>query len=90
MIPIERESELIEAYEASAQAAEEKEKKKKEERVIKLWTKIVQGLRIRERLKTQYKNDGEGEAVSEEKGGVVVAIAEVSPNCVLVSRVVDC
>lgn len=44
----------MKAYEASAQAAEEKERRKKEERVIKLWTKIIRGLRIRDRLKSQY------------------------------------
>jgi len=44
----------VKAYEASAQAAEEKERRKKEDRVIKLWTKIIQGLRIRDRLKSQY------------------------------------
>ena len=44
----------VKAYEVSAQAAEEKEQRKKEERVIKLWTKIIQGLRIRDRLKSQY------------------------------------
>lgn len=68
----------MEAYEASALAAEEKEKKKKEERVIKLWTKIIHGLRIRERLKSQYKKEGGDGGEGVEKGGVVVAIAEVS------------
>jgi hypothetical protein len=44
----------VKAYGASAQAAEEKERRKKEERVVRLWTKIIQGLRIRDRLKSQY------------------------------------
>lgn len=52
----------VKAYEVSAQAAEEKEQRKKEERVIKLWTKIIQGLRIRDRLKSQYA-EGTAEVV---------------------------
>lgn len=42
------------AYWESAQDAEEKERIKREERVIKRWTRLVQGLRIRQRLQEQY------------------------------------
>ncbi len=34
--------------------AEEKARKKREERVIKQWTRLIHGLRIRQRLQEQY------------------------------------
>ena len=47
---------IIQAYQQSAEATEEKERQKKYEQVIKRWIKLVQGLRIRQRLKLQYGN----------------------------------
>ncbi|KAF8312462.1 Rad4-domain-containing protein [Clavulina sp. PMI_390] len=54
VVPTEHAQTITEAYEASAQAAQEKEQRKRQERVIKLWTKIIQGLRIRDRIEKQY------------------------------------
>lgn len=49
---------IIQAYWKSAQAAEEKERQKKQERVIKHWSSLVQGLRVRKRLDEQYLQKG--------------------------------
>ncbi|KAF8587586.1 Rad4-domain-containing protein [Ramaria rubella] len=54
VVAVENESALLEAYWESAQDAEEKEQIKREERVLKRWTRLVQGLRIRKRLQEQY------------------------------------
>jgi len=60
VIPAERESELLELYWESAQAAEEMELQKKQERVIKHWARLIKGLRIRQRLNEQYaQNTGQ-------------------------------
>ncbi|KAF8527521.1 hypothetical protein BU17DRAFT_81725 [Hysterangium stoloniferum] len=60
VIATENESAFLEAYWTSAQDAEEKERIRKEERVLKRWTRLVQGLRIRKRLQEQYANDPSG------------------------------
>lgn len=53
------------AYWATAQAVEEKERQKKQERVIKRWQKLVNGLRIRVRLLKEYSvSSGPGQKVS--------------------------
>lgn len=44
----------MDAYEQSAQAAEEREKIKKEERALKRWVKLINGLRVRRRLEAEY------------------------------------
>ena len=44
----------MDAYEQSAQAAEEREKIKKEERALKRWVKLINGLRVRRRLQAEY------------------------------------
>lgn len=44
----------MDAYEQSAQAAEEREKIKKEERALKRWVKLMNGLRVRRRLQAEY------------------------------------
>ena len=49
------------AYWESAAAAEERERAKKEERALKRWTKLINGLRVRARLQAEY---GTGERVS--------------------------
>lgn len=45
---------VMDAYEQSAQAAEEREKIKKEERALKRWVKLINGLRVRRRLEAEY------------------------------------
>ncbi|KAF5377814.1 hypothetical protein D9615_006671 [Tricholomella constricta] len=50
----ENEAALLEAYWEAEQDAEKKARAKREERVIKQWTRLVQGLRIRQRLQAQY------------------------------------
>jgi xeroderma pigmentosum group C-complementing protein len=54
--------------------AEEKARAKREERVIKQWTRLIQGLRIRQRLREQYGTksdqahaDEEGKGKTEQK-----------------------
>ncbi|KAF9262696.1 Rad4-domain-containing protein [Marasmius fiardii PR-910] len=54
VVAAENESVLLEAFWEAEQDAEEKAKFKREERVVKLWTKLVHGLRIRQRLIEQY------------------------------------
>lgn len=50
----ENEAMLLEAYWEAEKDAEEKARVKREERVLKHWTRLVQGLRIRQRLQEQY------------------------------------
>jgi xeroderma pigmentosum group C-complementing protein len=45
---------VMDAYEESAQAAEEREKIKKEEKALKRWVKLMNGLRVRRRLQAEY------------------------------------
>ena len=42
------------AYLESEQDAEEKARLKRQARVIKSWTRLIQGLRIRQRLQEEY------------------------------------
>jgi xeroderma pigmentosum group C-complementing protein len=44
----------MDAYEESAQAAEERERIKKEEKALKRWIKLMNGLRVRRRLQAEY------------------------------------
>lgn len=44
----------FQAFWESERVAEEKARVKREERVIKQWTRLIQGLRIRQRLQEQY------------------------------------
>lgn len=46
----------LQAYWEAEQEAEEKARLKKEDRVLKHWTRLIQGLRIRQRLQEQYSN----------------------------------
>ncbi|KAG7091277.1 hypothetical protein E1B28_010326 [Marasmius oreades] len=64
VVAAENESVLLEAFWEAEQDAEEKARFKREERVIKLWTKLVHGLRIRQRLLEQYANMNEGQPTS--------------------------
>ncbi|KAF8626005.1 hypothetical protein AX17_006728 [Amanita inopinata Kibby_2008] len=57
----EHESTLLEAFWESERAAEEKAQAKRIERVIKRWTRLIHGLRIRQRLQNQYANKAPAE-----------------------------
>ncbi|KDQ20907.1 hypothetical protein BOTBODRAFT_124782 [Botryobasidium botryosum FD-172 SS1] len=76
VVAAESEGLLLQAYWESAQAANEKERLKKQERVHRHWTRLIHGLRIRERLKSQYGGGahaqptmGHTEATSPAEGG---------------------
>ncbi|KAG6919262.1 hypothetical protein DXG01_008058 [Tephrocybe rancida] len=64
----ENEAALLEAYWEAEQDAEKKARIKREERVLKQWTRLVQGLRIRQRLQAQYATKPDAEAHSHEDG----------------------
>ncbi|EPS96506.1 hypothetical protein FOMPIDRAFT_1053153 [Fomitopsis schrenkii] len=49
---------LLEAYWEAEHDAEEKRRAKREDAVIKRWTKLIHGLRIRQRLQEQYAERG--------------------------------
>ncbi|WWC88411.1 uncharacterized protein L201_003322 [Kwoniella dendrophila CBS 6074] len=53
---------VMDAYAESAAAAEEKERMKKEEKALKRWAKLINGLRVRLRLQAEY---GTGEQLDE-------------------------
>jgi hypothetical protein len=46
----------LQAYWEAEQDAAEKAREKRHERVIKRWTKLIQGLRIRHRIMEQYRS----------------------------------
>ncbi|KAI0345889.1 Rad4-domain-containing protein [Trametopsis cervina] len=54
VVAAENEETLLEAFWAAEQEAEEKRRTKRQEQVIKRWQRLVQGLRIRQRLQAQY------------------------------------
>ncbi|KAH7097516.1 Rad4-domain-containing protein, partial [Auriculariales sp. MPI-PUGE-AT-0066] len=56
VVASENEDAVLEAYWASVADSEEKERAKRQDRVLKRWTRLVHGLRIRERLLKQYGN----------------------------------
>ncbi|WVQ65333.1 uncharacterized protein L199_003509 [Kwoniella botswanensis] len=58
----ENEELVMDAYAESAAAAEEKERMKKEEKALKRWAKLINGLRVRLRLQAEY---GTGEQLDE-------------------------
>ncbi|KAL1745796.1 hypothetical protein HDZ31DRAFT_81675 [Schizophyllum fasciatum] len=58
VIAAENEEALLEAYWEAEQDAAEKARVKREERVLKLWSRLVQGLHIRARLHAQYADRG--------------------------------
>jgi xeroderma pigmentosum group C-complementing protein len=47
----------LQAYWEAEQEAAKRESEKRHDRVIKRWTRLVQGLRIRQRLQAQYASD---------------------------------
>lgn len=78
VVAAENEAAILEAYWESEQAAAEKEAEKRRAAVIKRWTRLVQGLRMRERLLAQYgtkPNDAE-----ESGSGVVAKPADVDEH----------
>ena len=50
------------------QNAEAKRRAKRQEQVIKRWTKLVQGLRIRQRLLEQYADRADGPSATKDAG----------------------
>ncbi|KAL1692551.1 hypothetical protein GGG16DRAFT_124024 [Schizophyllum commune] len=60
VVAVENEQALLEAYWEAEQDAAEKARVKREERVLKLWTRLVQGLTIRARLQEQYADRDRG------------------------------
>lgn len=57
-----KEEEVLEEYWKSEAAAEERDKARREQRAIKRWIKLVNGLRVRLRLQAEY---GDAEDVSD-------------------------
>ncbi|KAJ3787651.1 hypothetical protein GGU10DRAFT_426726 [Lentinula aff. detonsa] len=63
VVAAENEEVVLEAFLEAEREALEKAQLKKKERVIKQWTRLVHGLRIRQRLQEQYADRlGEGES----------------------------
>ncbi|KAG5337956.1 hypothetical protein C0989_008578 [Termitomyces sp. Mn162] len=60
----ENEAVLLQVYWETEQDAEEKARAKRKERVIKQWTRLIQGLRVRRRLQAQYVTNSQVEAQS--------------------------
>lgn len=54
VVAAENEEAILEAYWEHENDAAEKEKTKRHDAVIKRWTRLIQGLRIRKRLQEQY------------------------------------
>lgn len=54
VVAAENEQEVLDAYEESTIAAEERERMKREDRALKRWSKLVNGLRLRLRLQQEY------------------------------------
>ena len=50
---------MAQAYWEAEHDAEEKRRAKREDGVIKRWTKLIYGLRIRQRLQEQYADSGQ-------------------------------
>ncbi|TFK52131.1 Rad4-domain-containing protein [Heliocybe sulcata] len=59
VVAAENEAALLEAYWEMERDAEEKRQAKRHEQVLKRWTRLIQGLRIRDRLKRQYTDAGQ-------------------------------
>lgn len=54
VVAAEKKQEVLDAYEESTIAAEERERMKREDRALKRWSKLVNGLRLRLRLQQEY------------------------------------
>ncbi|KAK0202067.1 hypothetical protein DFS33DRAFT_1386353 [Desarmillaria ectypa] len=66
VIAAENKQVLLDAYWESEQDAQEKARVKREEKAIKRWTRLIHGLRIRQRLQEQYAGRGEDKATEKE------------------------
>ncbi|EGN98589.1 hypothetical protein SERLA73DRAFT_92039 [Serpula lacrymans var. lacrymans S7.3] len=89
VVASENEAVLLEAYWEAEQNAEEKARIKRQEQVLKRWTRLIHGLRIRQRLQKQYATDPEREQpelhwvdkqapeVGEEPGGFLTTADDV-------------
>ncbi|CAL1713034.1 unnamed protein product [Somion occarium] len=64
VVAAENEDAVLEAYREAEQEAEKKRQAKRQDRVLKRWTRLIQGLRIRQRLQEQYA-DREPQATTE-------------------------
>ncbi|KAJ2934228.1 hypothetical protein H1R20_g2864, partial [Candolleomyces eurysporus] len=58
VVAAENEAALLEAYWEAQRAEDEKARAKKEEKALQHWIKLVQGLRIRQRLQDEYADRG--------------------------------
>ncbi|THU97115.1 Rad4-domain-containing protein [Dendrothele bispora CBS 962.96] len=81
VVAVENETLVLDAYWEAEQDAERKARIKKEERVIKQWTRIIHGLRIRQRLQDQYvakdvKSAQEAESSGQQNGVVHAEVHE--------------
>ncbi|KAK0187785.1 hypothetical protein F5146DRAFT_1060756 [Armillaria mellea] len=65
VVAAENEQVLLDAYWESEQDAQEKARVKREEKAIKRWTRLIHGLRIRQRLQEQYAGRGEEDKPTE-------------------------
>ncbi|KAI9443725.1 hypothetical protein F5148DRAFT_784537 [Russula earlei] len=68
VVAAENEDVIVEAYWEAEHVAAEKEQEKRQQAVLKRWTKLVQGLRIRQRMREQYGNsqDVRGRGIRDE------------------------
>ncbi|PPQ80442.1 hypothetical protein CVT25_001769 [Psilocybe cyanescens] len=75
---------LLEAFWEAEREAEEKARIKREERVLKHWTRLIHGLRIRQRLQDQYASKpnekGQGQSRSHESNDNEAKSREESPH----------
>lgn len=60
IVAAENEDIILEASWEAEHAAAEKEQEKRQQAVLKRWTKLVQGLRIRQRMREEYGAQGDG------------------------------
>ncbi|EKM51642.1 uncharacterized protein PHACADRAFT_177064 [Phanerochaete carnosa HHB-10118-sp] len=59
VVAAENEQAVLEAYWEAEQEAEKKRRTKEQEQVIKRWQRLIQGLRVRQRVQEQYAGPGE-------------------------------
>ncbi|KAF5344898.1 hypothetical protein D9758_011558 [Tetrapyrgos nigripes] len=65
VIASEHETVVLEAFWEAEQESERKARAKREERVIKQWTRLIHGLRIRQRLQAQYASNTTNDKAAE-------------------------
>ncbi|KAH9841395.1 Rad4-domain-containing protein [Rhodofomes roseus] len=75
VVAAENEGTILEAYWEAEHEAEQKRRAKREDQVIKRWTKLIHGLRIRQRLQEQY-----ADADRRESSPVGAADEDVQPQ----------